>query len=54
MLFRTTKLLEQVIQRLILGDEEGITNEACPVKVHRLLLVGDEVLEVKDTTDIIL
>ena len=54
MLLRTAELLEEVIQRLILGDEERVTDELRPVEVRLLLLVGNEVLEVEDTADIVL
>ena len=54
MLLRTAKLLEEVVQRLVLGDEERITDELRPVEVRLLLLVGNEVLEVEDTEDIVL
>ena len=54
MLLRTAELLEEVVQRLILGDEERVTDELRPVEVRLLLLVGNEVLEVEDTTDIVL
>ena len=54
MLLRTAELLEEVVQRLVLRDEERITDELRPVEVRLLLLVGNEVLEVEDTADIVL
>ena len=54
MLLRTAELLEEVIQRLILRDEERVTDELRPVEVRLLLLVGNEILEVEDTADIVL